>query len=157
MQKIVKVVFLFLLMLMPMGCKEYKQIQVEVFNSEVVFSLPELPALGTLYVERLDTEKNSFQRVWMLSFDSTVENRPTVWHIVYGKKPKEAKIEVMSVPTPLKEGVLYAVGMDIGPIVASGYFILEKNGAEIKAKNLTYQETNAFRNANVKNVNGVTH
>ena len=132
------------------ACKEHKEIRVEISNGEVVFLLPQLPVLDTLYVEELNTQKNTFQQVWMISFESSLEDPRTVERIVYGKAPKEAKVEVMSVSRPLKDGVLYGVGMDIGPIVASGYFMVEKSGAELKVKNLNYQEANDFRKANLK-------
>lgn len=150
MNKLVKFVFIFVIIFMCSACKEHKEIRVEISNGEVVFLLPQLPVLDTLYVEELNTQKNTFQQVWMISFESSLEDPRTVERIVYGKAPKEAKVEVMSVSRPLKDGVLYGVGMDIGPIVASGYFMVEKSGAELKVKNLNYQEANDFRKANLK-------
>jgi hypothetical protein len=81
----------------------------------------------------------------MISFESSLEHPRLVDRIVYGKAPKDANVEVMSVAVPLKDGALYSVGMDIGPVVASGYFVVEKSGAEVIVKNLTYQEASDLR------------
>ncbi len=151
MNKFVKFVFVFVIIFMCSACKEHKEIRVHVSDGEVVFLLPQLPILGTLHVEQLNTQTNTFQQVWTISFESSLEDPRTVERIVYGKAPKEAKVEVMSVSRPLMAGVLYSVGMDIGPIVASGFFVVEKSGSEIKVKNLTYQEANDFRKANAQN------
>ena len=110
MNKLVKFVFIFVIIFMCSACKEHKEIRVEISNGEVVFLLPQLPVLDTLYVEELNTQKNTFQQVWMISFESSLEDPRTVERIVYGKAPKEAKVEVMSVSRPLKDGVLYGVG-----------------------------------------------
>jgi hypothetical protein len=128
--------------LMCGACKEYKDIAVDISGGEIVFVLPQLPSLGTVYVEALDTERDAFEIVWSISF---VSGSAPVQRITYGKAPAGTKVDVMSDPVQLKTGVLYTVGMDVGPIVAKGIFVIEGNGAERKVKNLTYQEATAFR------------
>ena len=129
------------------GCKQYEEIKVEVSNGEIAFLLPQLPKLGTLYVEQLNVEKDAFQMAWSISFASTVAEPRTTDRIVYGRAPAETKVDVMSEPKPLKAGVLYTVAMDVGPIVAKGLFIIEKSGTEITVRNLTYQQSDEFRKA----------
>ena len=148
MNKFVNLIFALVLAAICSGCKQYKEIRVEVSNGEIAFLLPQLPKLGTLYIEQLNTEKDAFQMVWSISFVSSVAEPRTIERIVYGKVPTEAKVDVVSESKPLKAGVLYTVAMDVGPIVAKGFFIIEKSGAEMKVRNLTYREADDFRRAN---------
>jgi hypothetical protein len=148
MNKFVNLIFAIVLAAICSACKQYKEIRIEASNGEIAFLLPQLPKLGTLYVEQLNTEKDAFQMVWSISFVSSVAEPRTTERIVYGKVPMDAKVDVVSDPKPLKAGVLYTVAMDVGPIASKGIFIIDRSGAEMKVRNLTYQDADDFRKAN---------
>ena len=133
--------------MISISCKQYMEIKTQVSNGEIVFLLPQLPALGTLYVEELNTEKDAYQIAWSITFASDSAKNRTIQRIIYGKAPRDAKVDAISEAKPLRAGLLYTVGMDVGPIVAKGIFMLEKRGAETSVRNLTYQEAEAFRKA----------
>src|SRR5258708_39513937 len=98
MNRFVNVGFAIVLAAICSACKQYKEIKVEASNGEIAFLLPQLPKLGTLYVEQLNTEKDAFQMAWSVSFVSSVAEPRITGRIVYGRVPTEAKVDVMSEP-----------------------------------------------------------
>src|SRR5216683_6205692 len=104
MNKIVNVSFAIVLAAICSACKQYKEIKVEASNGEIAFLLPPLPKLGTFYVEQLNTEEDTFQMAWSVSFVSSVAEPRITERIVYGRAPPEAKLDVISEPKPLRAG-----------------------------------------------------
>jgi len=122
-----------------LGEGRHADIRTEVSDGEVVFLLPHLPVLQTLYVEEFDETDAGYDRwrsAWSISFIASESKQHPIDNIIYGKAPIDAAIEGMSDACQLKNGVLYSVSMDVGSVAASGYFIIEKSAEEIMVKNL---------------------
>lgn len=151
---VIKLIVLLSLLISCVGCgifigeKEHKSITVEASNGNIVFLLPQLPALHTLYVEKFNPERsgeNKWETVWMLSFSASSRKVPnSVDRIIYGKPPKGAVAGSAEPADPLKAGVLYSVSMDIGSVLASGNFIISDSISYVQVKSLTDQEAVDF-------------
>ena len=66
MSKLSKIVFMLILTIMCGACKQYEEITAGWSNGEIVFSLPDLPKLGTLYGKKRGSHlQKSFFRTTM--------------------------------------------------------------------------------------------